>query len=85
MIGPIILLVGQTNIIKAKKNKKGGDSMLKLIIGICLVIFSVVSTIVCIGRTPDNLRGFYGAMFVAIAFGSLVGGISLILSYFGLV
>ena len=59
--------------------------MLKLIIGICLVIFSIVSTIVCIGRTPDNLRGWYGTMFAVIAFGSLVGGVFLVLSYFGLV
>ncbi len=57
--------------------------MLYLIIGILLIVFAVVSTIVCIAKTPTNLRGFYGVMFAIIAIGSLIGGICMLLTYFG--
>lgn len=49
--------------------------MLDIIIGIGLILFGIISTIVSIGRTPENLRGWYGTMYVIIAIGSLIGGI----------
>ena len=51
-----------------------------VIIGVLLIAFAIVSTILCIKRTPENLRGFYGIMFVIIALGALVGGIFLIVT-----
>ena len=54
--------------------------MLHLILGIALIAFAVISFIVCVCRTPDNLQGFYGAMYGVIALGSIVGGILLIMS-----
>ena len=54
----------------------------KLLVGIALVLFSVVSVIVSIIRTPENLRGFYGVMFGVISLAGVVGGIVLIVTSF---
>lgn len=51
-----------------------------LILGICLVLFAIISVIVCIKRTPYNLRGFYGAMYWFLSIGSFIGGLALIIS-----
>ena len=49
------------------------------IVGILLIIFSILSVVICVSRTPDNLRGFYGAMYIFIALGAFIGGILLLL------
>ena len=51
-----------------------------LILGICLVLFAIISVLVCIHRTPDNLRGFYGTMYWILSIGSFIGGTVLIIS-----
>lgn len=56
--------------------------MINIIIGIVILLFSVISVIACVGRTPENLRGWYGMMFAIISLGGIVGGICLILSGF---
>ena len=54
----------------------------KFLIGIALIIASIVAPIVCIIKTPNNLRGFYGAMFWSIALIGIIGGISLTITAF---
>ena len=47
--------------------------MLGIIIG-ALVLIGIIATVVCcIAKTPENLRGFYGAMFWTIAIVAIVG------------
>lgn len=55
-------------------------NMWKLIIGILLIVASAISLIVSILRTPENLRGFYGIMYVVLALLAVAGGIALIVS-----
>lgn len=52
--------------------------ILKLILGIVLVLFTIAAVIWSVVRTPDNLRGFYGLMFAIIALAGLIGGAALI-------
>ena len=47
--------------------------MLGIIIGILALVGIVTAVICCIAKTPENLRGFYGAMFWAIAIVAIVG------------
>lgn len=54
--------------------------MWKLIIGILLIVASAISLIVSILRTPENLRGFYGIMYVVLTLLAVAGGIALIVS-----
>ena len=54
--------------------------MANLIIGIVLILVLVGMVIGCIHKTPANLRGFYGLMFVLIAAVGVIGGIYLIIS-----
>jgi hypothetical protein len=49
------------------------NSIIWLVLIGLAVIGILISVIVCICRTPDNLRGFYGAMFWTIAIFGLVG------------
>lgn len=53
-----------------------------LIVGIIAVLFSVVSVIVSIFGTPDNLRGFYGVKYIFITLGGFVAGAVMIALYF---
>lgn len=54
--------------------------MVNLIIGIVLILVLVGMVIGCIHKTPANLRGFYGLMFILIATVGAIGGIYLIVS-----
>lgn len=54
----------------------------KLIVGILLIIAPVVTTLLCIKRTPEHLRGWYGAMYWTIALFGLIGGIVLTMTAF---
>lgn len=54
--------------------------MVNLIIGIILVLVLAVMAIGCIHKTPVNLRGFYGLMFILIAAVGAIGGVYLIVS-----
>lgn len=54
--------------------------MASLIIGIILILVLVGMVTGCIYRTPANLRGFYGLMFILIAAVGAIGGIYLIVS-----
>ena len=47
--------------------------MLGIIIGILALVGIVTAVICCIAKTPENLRGFYGAMFWTIAIVAIVG------------
>ena len=58
--------------------------MISLIIGILLILYAIGSVAFCVIRTPENLRGFYGVMYTIISIGSLVGGVCLLLTYFGI-
>ena len=52
--------------------------MLGIIIGLLAIIGVIVAVVVAICRTPDNLRGFYGAMFWTIAIVAIVGVLGLL-------
>lgn len=54
--------------------------MLNIIIGIVVILAAIVAGIVCIRKTPENLRGFYGKMFFAIAAIAVIGGATLIIT-----
>jgi hypothetical protein len=41
--------------------------MIEIIIGILGIIGVIVAVACSIGKTPDHLRGYYGAMFWTIA------------------
>lgn len=56
--------------------------MWKLIVGIVLVVLSIVSCVVSIFRTPQNLRGFYGKMLFVGCLVGVLGGAALIVAYF---
>ena len=47
--------------------------MLGIILGALAILGVIVAVITCIFRTPENLRGFYGAMFWAIAVIAIIG------------
>ena len=47
--------------------------MLGIIIGALVLIGIIVTVVCCIAKTPENLRGFYGAMFWTIAIVAIVG------------
>ena len=47
-----------------------------------LIIAAIIVVVVSISRTPENLRGFYGVMFVAIAVVGFLGGAELIVFSF---
>jgi hypothetical protein len=47
--------------------------MLGIILGALAILGIIIAVIACIFRTPDNLRGFYGAMFWTIAVIAIVG------------
>ena len=57
-------------------------NLIMLIVGIVLIVAAVIAVAVSIARTPENLRGFYGAMFVAIAVVGFLGGAALIVVSF---
>ena len=58
---------------------------MKLVFGIIILVFTVISIWVCVARTPDHLQGWYGKMYGIIALGGFIGGICLILSHFGVI
>ena len=47
--------------------------MLGIILGGLAILGIIIAVITCIFRTPDNLRGFYGAMFWMIAVIAIIG------------
>ena len=47
--------------------------MLGIILGALAILGIIIAVITCIFRTPDNLRGFYGAMFWMIAVIAIIG------------
>ena len=47
--------------------------MLGIILGALAILGVIVAVVASICRTPDNLRGFYGAMFWTIAIIAIVG------------
>jgi len=51
-----------------------------LICGISSCVLAVALTIISIARTPDNLRGFYGLMYVLFAVALLAAGVIMILN-----
>ena len=57
-------------------------SLVLLIVGIIAVLFSVVSVIISVFGTPDNLRGFYSAKYILITLGGFIAGGVMIAMYF---
>lgn len=57
-------------------------NFISLIIGIVLLVISVGAVISCIKRTPENLRGWYGVMFVICSLAGIIGGILFVLGAF---
>lgn len=57
-------------------------NFISLIIGIVLLVISVGAVIGCIKRTPENLRGWYGVMFVICALAGIIGGLLFVLGAF---
>ena len=53
-------------------------NIIQLSVGILLVAASILFLIINIIRTPNNLRGFYGKMFLILAFLAVAGGATLI-------
>ena len=47
--------------------------MLGIIIGALTLIGIIVAVVCCVAKTPESLRGFYGAMFWTIATVAIVG------------
>ena len=47
--------------------------MLGIILGALAILGIIIAVITCIFRTPENLRGFYGGMFWAIAIIAIIG------------
>ena len=54
-------------------------NIVALIIGILLLVGTIVSLICSVGKTPDNLRGFYGRFYTIISAFGILGGIGLII------
>lgn len=54
--------------------------MVGIILGIVLIAFTLVAIGMSLAATPDNLEGFYGAMFWTIGAAGIIGGIALIVS-----
>ena len=54
-------------------------NMIRVLIGLAIILFSIISVIVSVVRTPDNLRGWYGVMFGIIAIGGIVGGVCIMI------
>ena len=52
--------------------------LFQLIFGALLVIASFVTLFIFVKRTPNNLRGFYGAMFAIFAFILAAAGVTFI-------
>ena len=49
--------------------------MLNIIIGILLIIGAVISVLISVNKTPQNLKGFYSKFYGFIAFLAIVAGI----------
>lgn len=57
--------------------------MVGIIIGVILILFTIGAIVMSLAATPDNLEGFYGAMFWTIGASGLIGGLYLIVSNIG--
>jgi hypothetical protein len=51
----------------------GNVIMLSIILGVLVIVGVLAAVVASIGRTPDHLRGYYGAMFWTIAIIAIVG------------
>ena len=56
--------------------------ILMLLAGIALIIGTIISVICSVTKTPDNLRGFYGAFYTIISLTGFIGGIALVVFSF---
>jgi hypothetical protein len=60
--------------------------ILTIAAGILLIVATLILFVINIIRTPENLRGYYGAMYIGLSIISLIGGTFLIvLGCFGTV
>ncbi len=57
-------------------------TIIMLIIGIALVLGTIGSLFGSVSRTPENLRGFYGAFYTIISLTGFIGGIALVVFSF---
>ena len=49
-----------------------------LTVGTALIILTIAALIICFVKTPNNLRGYYGKMFVGLSALTILAGASLI-------
>ena len=56
--------------------------ILMSLMGIALIIGTVISIIYSVVKTPDHLRGFYGAFYAMVSLTGFIGGIALIVFSF---
>jgi hypothetical protein len=52
---------------------------MNFLIGIIIIIATVISFIISITRTPENLRGFYGLWYFIISVIAIIAAVLLIL------
>ena len=54
------------------------QNIIQISIGAALVVATVVALLVNIAKTPNNLREFYGKMFLILMILGVIGGVTLI-------
>lgn len=52
-------------------------NFLQILLGLAILIATIVIFIISMFRTPINLRGYYGVMYIALMLAGLGGGIAL--------
>ena len=53
--------------------------MLNIIIGVLIIIGAVISVLISVEKTPQNLKGFYSKFYWFIAVLAIVAGIYLVI------
>lgn len=53
-------------------------NLLFVILGAVFAVLGIVAPIVCVLRTPTNLQGYYGKMFIVCSVIGVIAGIALL-------
>ena len=59
-------------------------NIIALVAGIVLVVGTIAAFLCSINKTPNSLRGFYGAFYAILSLFGLLGGVGCILLSFAL-
>ena len=57
-------------------------NVIELAFGLVLIVASILAVVICLLRTPENLRGFYGLMYWILAAAAIIGGAVLLIFAF---